>query len=108
MQLDDDLPGADLIAQGLADLRLHRYSRQALLVAIGAPRLRELNLVIPSDEDLPDQPEHRLYELLAEFSAPTAHADYNALIRRLVSYEHARELTISRANPRISSNTSSQ
>jgi hypothetical protein len=36
-------------------------------------------------------PEKRLYELLASVDADTAHARYNALIRRLVSFERAAE-----------------
>jgi hypothetical protein len=35
--------------------------------------------------------EHRLYELLRATDPDTAHGRYNALIRRLVSYERAAE-----------------
>jgi hypothetical protein len=37
------------------------------------------------------RPEHRLYELLAGSDSDTAHGRYNALIRRLVSFERAAE-----------------
>jgi hypothetical protein len=36
-------------------------------------------------------PEHRLYELLVAEDWQTAHSHYNALIRRLVSFERAAE-----------------
>ncbi len=36
---------------------------------------------------MPDSPEHRLYELLAVNESDSAHSRYNALIRRLVSFE---------------------
>ena len=60
----------------------------ALLVSIGAPRLERLGFEIPSPIS---SPEHRLYELLAAEEPDSAHARYNALIRRLVSFERAAE-----------------
>jgi hypothetical protein len=36
-------------------------------------------------------PEHRLYERLAESDPDSAHSRYNALVRRLVSFESAAE-----------------
>ena len=38
-----------------------------------------------------DYPEHRLYDLLAATHGDGAHSQYNALIRRLVSFERAAE-----------------
>jgi len=81
------LPGADLIAEGIADLAAGRDTIAALVVAVGAPRLSDLGLKIPST---PAQPEHRLYAKLASEDEDGAHARYNALIRRLVSFERAR------------------
>lgn len=83
------LPGADLVEQGLADLRAGRESSEALLVAIGEPRLRRIGLDLPPIAI--DEPEHRLYLLLAADDPATAHSRYNALIRRLVSFERAAE-----------------
>ena len=83
------LPGEDLIEAGLEDLRAGRESIEALLVAIGSPRLRRLGLVLP--DQLPGNPEHRLYDLLAQDDQDSAHSRYNALIRKLVSYERAAE-----------------
>jgi hypothetical protein len=94
---DENFPGADLVAAGLADLHAHRHTINALLVAIGAPRLRRLGLDLPAASTLPERPEHLLYDLLAS-QEPDAHARYNALIRRLVSYEHAREFAIECTN----------
>ncbi len=83
------LPGEELIETGLEDLRNGRETVAALLVAIGAPRLRDLGIELP--DDLPQNPEHRLYDLLAETDQDSAHSRYNALIRRLVSFERAAE-----------------
>jgi hypothetical protein len=80
------LPGGDLITAGLTDLEAGLESIPALVVAIGAPRLTALGLSIPA---APPHPEHRLYELLARDDPDAAHARYNALVRRLVSFERA-------------------
>jgi len=81
-----DLPGGDLIEAGLDDLRQHRRSVAALLVSIGAPRLRQLGVCVPRTEA---DPERCLYELLARSDPDSAHGRYNALVRRLVSFERA-------------------
>ena len=78
------LPGADLVTEGLGDLAAGRESVSSLLVQIGAPRLRALGLIVPATLPLP---EHRLYALLAQSEPESAHARYNALLRRLVSFE---------------------
>ncbi|HEY4426072.1 MAG TPA: hypothetical protein VGN10_17815 [Pyrinomonadaceae bacterium] len=83
----DPLPGNDLIVMGVEDLLHQRHTIPALLVAIGAPKLRSLGLEVP--ENLPSTPEHRLYDLLADSDPDSAHSKYNALIRRLVSFERA-------------------
>ena len=84
----DDLPGADLVREGLDDLRNGRETVPALLVAIGAPRLRRLGIAVP---ETAEDPEYRLYALLARTEGDAAHTRYNALIRRLVSFEGAAE-----------------
>jgi len=84
----DSLPGAELVATGLDDLERGTVSAEALLVSIGAPRLRRLGLEI--SEPLPE-PEHRLYEHLRAEHGDAAHSQYNALVRRLVSFERAAE-----------------
>jgi hypothetical protein len=90
--VDCSLPGADLVERGIADLARGVESVESLLISIGAPRLRELG--IPVDQPVPD-PERRLYDRLAAADPDAAHARYNALIRRLVSFERAAEC----ANP---------
>lgn len=83
-----DLPGGDLIAAGLADLARGVESAASLLVSIGAPRLRRLGIDVTRPVD---DPERRLYLLLANDDTDTAHERYNALVRRLVSFERAAE-----------------
>jgi hypothetical protein len=83
----NSLPGNDLIVMGVEDLLHRRQTIPALLVAIGAPKLRSLGLEVP--ENLPSTPEHRLYDLLSDSDPDSAHSKYNALIRRLVSFERA-------------------
>jgi hypothetical protein len=83
-----DLPGGELIAAGLEDLGRGVESVAALLVSIGAPRLRRLGYHIPQTTP---NPEHRLWALLARTDPDSAHGRYNALVRRLVSFERAAE-----------------
>lgn len=85
------LPGAELVARGLFDLSDGRETVEALLVRVGAPRLRAIGFRVPDDAPGLDFPEHRLYLLLAESHGNGAHSKYNALIRRLVSFERAAE-----------------
>lgn len=82
----DTLPGGDLIAGGLADLAAGHETVAALLVSIGAPRLRLLGWNIPATID---HAEERLYARLAREFGDGAHSRYNALIRRLVSFQRA-------------------
>jgi hypothetical protein len=69
----DRIPGADLIEEGLADLRAGAVSVASLLVSIGAPRLRRLGLDVPAPLADPG----------------STHSRYNALVRRLTSFERA-------------------
>ena len=84
------LPGSDLIEEGIRDLHQRRETVASLLVSIGAPKLRSLGLDVP-DIAVPfaSYPEHRLYDLLATDNPDAAHSKYNALIRKLVSFERA-------------------
>ena len=74
---------------GIVDLQSKRETIPALLVAIGAPKLRKLGLNLPLA--LPSDPEHRLYDLLSADNSDSAHSKYNALIRKLVSFQRAME-----------------
>jgi hypothetical protein len=86
--MEPSLPGADLIDRGLADLGAGIRSVEALLISIGAPRLRAAGIQIG---DVIPNPEQELYRLLAAEDPDSAHSRYNALIRRLVSFERAAE-----------------
>jgi hypothetical protein len=82
-------PGGELIRQGLDHLAQGLESEAAFLVLIGAPRLRRLGINVCEFHGEP--PEHKLYELLSASDPDSAHSRYNALIRRLVSFERAVE-----------------
>ena len=84
----DILPGDDFVAAGIRDLEQGVETEAALLVSVGAPRLARLGLVLANPFP---HPEHRLYARLAAADRPSAHSRYNALIRRLVSFERAAE-----------------
>ena len=83
----EGLPGSELVNEGINDLRSGRDTISALLVAIGAPKLRQIGIELPDFHVT--VPEHRLYDLLAAEDSDSAHSKYNALIRRLVSFERA-------------------
>ena len=74
--------------KGVDDLERGVESIEALLVSIGAPRLEGLGFRISSPIE---SPELRLYELLADEDSDSAHSRYNALVRRLVSFERSAE-----------------
>ncbi len=85
----DALPGGELVRQGLADLARGDETVPALLVSIGATRLRRLGVSVPTPA-LSDA-EHRLYLRLAAEDSDSAHSRYNAWLGRLVSFENAAE-----------------
>lgn len=82
-------PGGELIRGGIEDLKAGIESPGAFLVAIGRPRLSRLGIWVP-DRPLPS-PEVRLYRHFWQTEPDAAHGRYNALIRRLVSFERAAE-----------------
>jgi len=82
----NDLPGADLVQRGLRDLEQGAESVEALLVSLSAPRLRALGIAVPAPLANADV---RLYRLLAERHGAGAHSRYNALVRRIVSFQRA-------------------
>jgi hypothetical protein len=85
----ETLPGGDLIEKGLGDLAAGKETEESLLISIGAARLKAAGVPVP-EETFAD-PERRLYERLAREDEDSAHSRYNALIRRLVSFEDAAE-----------------
>lgn len=84
----EGFPGADLVVHGIRDLDAGRESIASLLVSIGALRLSRAGIHV--DNPIP-APEHRLYALLSRWDPDSAHTRYNALVRRLVSFERALE-----------------
>ena len=76
------------MSKGIADLERGVESIESLVVSIGAPRLAPLGFSVPTPIA---SPEHRLYEFLSAEEPDTAHSRYNALVRRLDSFERAAE-----------------
>ena len=87
------LPGGSLVEEGLRDLASGRRTEAGLLVLVGAPRLRGLGVQVPPSTIA--SPSTPLYALLAAEDPDSAHSRYNALIRRLVSFERAAECAAS-------------
>jgi hypothetical protein len=85
------LSGNDLIRKGLVDLSSGTASIEALLVSIGAHRIRVSGIAVPNP--LPEA-DHRLYQLLAKEYGDDAHSRYNGYLRTLVSFEHALECAV--------------
>ncbi len=82
------LPGSELVLKGCEDLKEGvANSIEALIVAIGSPRLRSLGISLPYE--FGELPEHQLYHELAKQFGDSAHSQYNSLLRRLVSFERA-------------------
>jgi hypothetical protein len=77
------------VAAGLDDLARNELTEPALLVLIGAPRLRRIGIDVPASTVA--SPEERLFQMLEASDADSAHSRYNALVRRLVSFERAAE-----------------
>ena len=87
---EKNLPGADLVFSGIEALQRGEMTVEALLVAVGAKRLRAAGLQVPQ-AGLPDEPELALYTALGAMYPGDTHSRYNSLIRRLVSFERALE-----------------
>ena len=77
-------PGDELVAAGLADLAAGRRSVEALLLVAAGPRLARVGVVLPNHEL--DASGRDLYALLEAELGTRAHARYNALQRRIISY----------------------
>ena len=86
-ELLTDLPGEELVRQGLADVAAGRRTQNACLVSIASPRLVRAG-VLPSDAPLIEEAELALYRLLRA-EGGDAYSRYNSLLRELVSFEQA-------------------
>lgn len=91
MRVPADLPGADLVAASIEALKQGETTIEALLVSVGSCRMRAAGLDIPSPPPLEHTPEIALYLAIGDEHPGDAHSRYNALIRRLVSFERALE-----------------
>ena len=81
------LPGGLRIVEGLADHAAGRRGINACLVRIAAPRLERAGFMSPTA--VPDgTAELELYEILMT-EPGNPYGRYNALLRELVSFEHA-------------------
>jgi len=88
LNAEPSLPGSELVEKGLSDLAESVETIESLLVSIGSLRLRRLGFEVSTPFD---DAEERLYLLLARDNPNGAHSRYNALVRRLVSFERAAE-----------------
>jgi hypothetical protein len=85
-----NLPGAEIVLPGLADLEAGRESVNASAVQAAAPRLRRAGVDAPSATgDVPAA--HRLYEQLSNQLGDAAHSRYNAILSRVASFAGAAE-----------------
>ena len=92
MTIDAKLPGADLVEAGLRDLARGALTVEALLVLVGRPRLSAAGIPVPAVAPLSEAAELALYRKVADKHPQEAHARYNGLIQRLVSFENCFEL----------------
>lgn len=82
-----DLPGAELISQGLQDYAENILSIPACAVRIAQPRLSNAGLLAKTAmTDI--TAEHDLYQLLTP-EGDRAYSRYNAILREIVSFENA-------------------
>ena len=85
----EDLPGYEILSRGLADLAVNRLTWEALAVAVVAPRLRGDGVAVPAAPV--GSPKDRLWDLLESEIGADAHARYNSIIGRLLSFAAAYE-----------------
>lgn len=90
MTIDPQLPGAEVVSQGLDDLREGRRTPPACLVAAGRSRLTRLGFDVPPATFTAAFPEHALYDVLTdELGQAAGYARYNALLALLDSFASA-------------------
>ena len=83
------LPGAELVAAGVAALQRGERTTEALLVALAAPRLRDIGLRIPEAADGIAWPNLAPYATVC--AGGGGHFEYNALLGRMSSSADAAE-----------------
>ena len=80
-----------MVRKGLEDLSRGNETVEAFLVSMGEPRLRLLDVPLPSGSTGIQDADRRLYWLLAAQYGREAHSKLNSLVRELVSFERALE-----------------
>lgn len=86
MTFDSALPGSGLVAAGLQDLRRGALTVEALLVLTGRTRLAAAGIAVPPTGLAPGSAQLALYRKIASAYPQEAHARYNGLLQRLVSF----------------------
>jgi len=87
-ELFDGLPGADRVLEGLRDYHGGRHTIPACLVRMARPRLIRAGMMSsPAPGD--DGAELELYQLVSSSGTRQSFSRYNALVRELISFEHA-------------------
>jgi hypothetical protein len=98
LELFHGLPGAERILEGLKDYQGGRHSIPACLVRMAKPRLIRAGVMRacpPHD----DGAELELYQLVSSAVGRQSFSRYNALVRELISFEHALDHRLSGARP---------
>lgn len=86
----EELPGAEIVLAGIADLKAGSASINALAVQSAAPRLQALGFEAGGAEgETPAA--HRLYQQLHRDLGDAAHSRYNAILGRVTSFAQAAE-----------------
>ena len=94
-ELFEGLPGAERIVEGLKDYHDGRHSIPACLVRMARPRLIRAGMMSASPTH-DDGAELQLYHLLSTSGDSHSYSRYNALVRELISFEHALDHRLSR------------
>lgn len=87
----ENLPGGEILDDGLRSMARGQVDENSLLLLIGAYRLGRCGISIAPLDLGQMLPEDRLYELLARKHGDDAYRIYKSLTRRLVSLENALE-----------------
>lgn len=93
-QINAQLPFADIVQQGITDLRAGRLTAAAYIVAAARVPLREAGVRVPEPPAFEGLPEHGLYTKLHEtMDVFDAHSRYNAYMQGVVSFINAAHVT---------------
>ncbi|MEM9864123.1 MAG: hypothetical protein AAF938_21165 [Myxococcota bacterium] len=84
-----ELPGGQLVATGLQDLRAGHATPEAHLVSVAATRLRLAGVSVP--QALSSDPQLQLYLALGATDVADPYVQYNAWLRELTSFLEALE-----------------